>query len=362
MTEGSRTVVDSIIGRPFGTMPDGRDVGLYLLANDNGMRVSVTDYGGIVTSLTAPDSRGRLADIVLGFDTFEAYLEGHPYLGAIVGRYANRIGNGTFTLDGRQYVLSRNSAGHHLHGGISGFDKVLWQAAAMAAEAGPQLLLSYVSRHGEEGYPGRLDVAVTYTLTNENEFRIDCRATTDAPTHVNLTHHSYFNLAGPTARDILDHVIAIDADRFTPVDDGLIPTGELRDVAGTPMDFRSPFPVGARIDDDDEQLHFGGGYDHNWVLNRAGAALSFAARVSDPTTGRILEVFTTEPGVQFYTGNFLDGTLTGKQGTVFRRRCAFCLEAQHFPDSPNRPEFPTTVLRPGQVYETTTLYRFRVSP
>jgi aldose 1-epimerase len=361
MTRGSRTVDDSIIERPFGTMPDGRDVDLYVLTNDHGMQASVTTYGGIVTSLAAPDWHGEFTDVVLGFDALEGYLAGHPYFGAIIGRYCNRIGHGTFTLDGREYVLARNSGGNHLHGGVTGFDKRLWQAAARATDAGPQLRLGYVSVDGEEGYPGRLDVAVTYTLTNDNELRIDSRATTDSPTHVNLTTHSYFNLAGAGGGDILDHIVTINADRFTPVDDGLIPTGEMRDVAATPMDFRNPVAIGARIDDDDQQLRFGHGYDHNWVLNTAGTDLSFAARVSKPTIGRVLEVFTTEPGVQFYTGNFLDGSLIGKADTVFRRRCAFCLETQHFPDSPNRPEFPTTVLRPGEVYETTTVYRFRVA-
>lgn len=358
MTGGSRTVDDSIIERPFGTMPDGRDVDLYMLTNENGMQASVTTYGGIVTALTAPDRHGGFTDVVLGFDAFEGYLAGHPYFGAIIGRYCNRIGNGTFDLDGRTYTLARNNDGHHLHGGVTGFDKALWLAAPGVTDAGPRLQMTYVSQDGEEGYPGRLEVVVSYTLTNDNELRIDSRATTDRPTHVNLTNHSYFNLAGPGGGDILNHIVTINAERFTPVDAGLIPTGELRHVAGTPMDFRSPVAIGARIDDDDQQLRFGHGYDHNWILNMAGMALSFAARVSEPTTGRVMEVLTTEPGVQFYSGNFLDGSLTGKADTVFRRRCAFCLETQHFPDSPNRPEFPTTILRPGDVYRTTTIYRF----
>lgn len=352
---------DSIVRRPFGTMADGRVVDLYMLSNPNGVRVSVTTYGGIVTALTAPDRHGRFADVVLGFDDFKGYLAGHPYFGAIIGRYANRIGNGTFTLDGQEHVLARNSGGNHLHGGVAGFDKTLWRARPTPSSTGPRLELSRVSPDGDEGYPGRLDVAVTYTLTNDNELRIDSRATTDRPTHVNLTHHSYFNLAGPGGRDILDHIMMIDANRFTPVNAGLIPTGEMRDVAGTPMDFRNPVAMGENIESDDEQLRFGRGYDHNWILNREDSGVSLAARVHEPSTGRVMEVLTTEPGLQFYTGNFLDGSLVGKGGTVYRRRCAFCLETQHFPDSPNRPEFPTTVLRPGEVYETTTVYRFRVA-
>jgi len=358
--EGPRTVGKSIIQRPFGIMPDGRDIDVYVLRNRTGMRASVMTYGAIVTSLTAPDRHGVLADVVLGFEALENYLGVHPYFGAIIGRYANRIGNATFTLDGQKYSLTENSDGHHLHGGFAGFDKALWLARPLSSRVGPKVELSHVSPDGDQGYPGRLAVAVTYSLTDDNEFRIEYRATTDRPTHVNLTHHSYFNLAGAGSRDILDHVITIDADRFTPVDAGLIPTGEVRDVAGTPMNFRSPVPIGSRIDDCDEQLRFGSGYDHNWILNRAATELSLAARVSEPTTGRVMEVLTTEPGVQLYTGNYLDGTLTGKQGTLYGRRCAFCLETQHFPDSPNRPEFPTTVLRPGEVYETTTVYRFRV--
>jgi aldose 1-epimerase len=353
-------VNDQIVKTPFGTAPDGRDVELYVLTNDNGMGASMTTYGGIVTSLTVPDRHGRFADVVLGFDSLAGYLVGHPYFGAIVGRYANRIANGTFILDGRRYLLARNNGGHHLHGGIAGFDKALWRAWPRSGPEGPRLVLSHVSPDGDEGYPGRLDVTVAYTLTNRNELRVDCRATTDAPTHVNLTNHSYFNLAGPHGKDILDHVITIDADRFTPVDDGLIPTGEIRHVRGTPMDLRKPVAIGAAIDADDQQIRFGHGYDHNWVLNGAHTGRSIAARVSEPTTGRVMEVLTTEPGVQFYTGNFLNGSLAGKGGAVCRRRCAFCLETQHFPDSPNRPEFPATVLRPGEVYETTTVYRFGV--
>ena len=353
-----RTLDDGVMKRPFGNLPDGRDVDLYNLTNDNGMAASITTYGGIVTALTAPDSGGRFADVVLGFEDLEGYLAGHPYFGAIVGRYGNRIGRGTFTLDDQTHVLATNNNGNQLHGGVVGFDKALWSAQPQSLPEGPRLRLTHVSADGDEGFPGRLEVTVDYTLTQGNELRIDYRATTDKPTHVNLTNHSYLNLSGPGGGDILDHEVLINADHFTPVDERLIPTGEIRDVAGTPMDLRTPVAIGARIDEEDEQLRFGCGYDHNWVLNKAGTNLSFAARVLEPTTGRVLDVLTSEPGVQFYTANFLDGSLTGKEGQVYGRRCALCLETQHFPDSPNKPEFPTTVLRPGEVYESTTIYRF----
>jgi len=357
----SRTPGEGITKKPFGTLPDGRDVEMYALTNHNGMRASITTYGGIVASLTAPDRNAEFADVVLGFSDLDGYLAGHPYFGAIVGRYGNRIAGGSFNLDDQTYVLAQNNNGNNLHGGIEGFDKALWLAQPQSLPEGPQLRLTHVSADSEEGYPGRLDVMVNYTLTHDNAFRIDYRATTDTPTHVNLTNHSYFNLAGPGGGDILGHEVLINADRFTPVDDGLIPTGEIRGVDGTPMDFRQPVAIGKRIDDANEQLHFGSGYDHNWVLNKNDSDLSLAARVFEPTSGRVMEVLTSEPGVQFYTANFLDGSLTGKGGTVYGRRCALCLETQHFPDSPNRPEFPTTVLRPGEVYETTTVYRFSAS-
>jgi len=353
-------VEDLITKRPFGTLPDGRDIELYALTNRTGMHVSIVTYGGIVTSLTAPDRGGLLADVVLGFDNLDHYLAGHPYFGAIVGRYGNRIAGGSFTLDGENYSLPVNNNDNHLHGGIKGFDKVLWRAQPQSTPDGPQLELTYLSADGEEGYPGQLDVAVTYTLTHDNGLRIDYRATTDKPTPINLTNHSYFNLAGHDRGAILDHRVSINADRFTPVDSGLIPTGELRGVDDTPMDFRDPIAIGARIDAGDEQLLLAGGYDHNWVLNKMGNELSPAARVSEPTTGRVMEVLTREPGVQFYTANFLDGSLSGKEASVYGRRCALCLETQHFPDSPNKPDFPSTVIRPGDLYETTTVYRFSV--
>jgi aldose 1-epimerase len=347
-----------IIKTPFGFLPDGGAVDLFLLTNGKGMRASITNYGGIVTSLTAPDRNGLLADVVLGFDNLEGYLAGHPYFGAIVGRYGNRIANGTFDLDGQAFDLARNNNGNHLHGGVTGFDKALWSGQPLTTTDGPQLRLTHVSADGDEGYPGRLDVTVDYTLTHDNALRVDYRATTDKPTHVNLTNHSYFNLAGSFGEDILKHEVLINADHFTPVSEGLIPMGEIRSVEDTPMDLRETVAIGKHIDDDNEQLHFGSGYDHNWVLNKDGSGLSLAARVFEPTTGRVLEVLTSEPGVQFYTANFLDGSLIGKGGTVYGRRCALCLETQHFPDSPNKPRFPTTVLRPDEVYESTTVYRF----
>lgn len=352
------TPTAGIVKKPFGHLPGGRHVDLYLLTNGSGMRASITSYGGIVTSLTAPDRDGRFSDVVLGFDDLDGYLAGHPYFGAIIGRYGNRIANGTFTLDGQTYTLAQNNNGNHLHGGVTGFDKALWSAQPRSTPEGPQLRLTHVSEDGEEGYPGRLETTVDYTLTHDDELRIDYRATTDKPTHINLSNHSYFNLAGQGRGDILNHEVLINADHFTPVDDGLIPTGAIRGVEGTPMDFRQPVAIGKRIDDNDEQLRFGSGYDHNWVLNREDPNLSLAARVFEATTGRVMEVQTREPGIQFYTANFLDGTLRGKEGRRYGRHCALCLETQQFPDSPNRPEFPTTVLRPGEVYETTTIYRF----
>jgi aldose 1-epimerase len=350
--------IADVIKRPFGTLPNGREVELFLLTNDSGMRVEITPFGGIVTSITTADRNGRFDDVVLGFDDLSSYLAGHPYFGAIIGRYANRIAKGKFSLDGKIYTLARNNAENHLHGGESGFSKALWEAEPSLHLGIPQLRLTRVSDDGEEGYPGKLDIRVDYTLTSENELQIDYRAATDKPTHVNLTNHSYFNLAGAGRGGVLGHEVQIDAGHFTPVDDGLIPTGEVREVEHTPFDFRRPMAIGSRIEENDEQLRLGQGYDHNFVLNRAAVELSFAARVSEPTTGRVMEVYTTEPGLQFYSGNFLDGTITGKRGQVYSRRCAFCLETQHFPDSPNRPDFPTTVVRPGKPYRSTTVYSF----
>jgi len=347
--------------RPFGKTREGVPVDLYTLTNSNGMAATITNYGGIVVSLLVPDRQGRPADVVLGFQSLDGYLAGHPYFGAIVGRYANRIAGGRFTLDGKQYVLARNNQQNHLHGGLKGFDKAVWKAKGLLDDHGPGLVLEYLSPDGEEGYPGNLSVTVTYVLTEEGELRIDYRATTDKPTPVNLTNHSYFNLRGQGEGDIVEHVIMINADRFTPVDASLIPVGQLQSVEGTPLDFRTPTPIGARIDADHQQLRFGRGYDHNFVLNKQRARdLSLAARVYEPQSGRVMEVWTTEPGVQFYTGNFLDGTLVGKGNKAYGRRYGFCLETQHFPDSPNKPQFPSTILRPGQQYRSTTVYRFSV--
>jgi aldose 1-epimerase len=344
----------------FGTSPDGVDIELYTLTNAHDVQIRITNYGGIVTQLLVPDRNGDMADVVLGYDSLSAYLEDSPYFGAIVGRYGNRIARGRFVLDGVEYSLATNNGDNHLHGGLKGFDKVVWEAEPYADEGKTGLRLTYVSEDGEEGYPGRLSATVTYSLTNENELVIEYSAESDQPTVVNLTHHSYFNLAGHDSGDILGHELAVAASRFTPVDAGLIPTGELRPVAGSPMDFRESITIGSRIEAADEQLQFGGGYDHNFVLDDHDGSLRIAARVYEPNSGRVMEVYTTEPGIQFYSGNFLDGSNVGKGGTPYEHRSGFCLETQHFPDSPNQPHFPSTVLRPGARYESRTIYRFSV--
>ena len=340
----------------FGKTAEGQ-VDLYTLTNRNGIEVRITNYGGRVVSILAPDRHGKMADVVLGFDSLDDYLGSNPFFGALVGRYANRIAKARFTLDGVEYKLAQNNGPNSLHGGLKGFDKVIWAARELLKDP-PTLELTYVSQDGEEGYPGKLKAKVVYALTDDNELRIDYTATTDKDTVLNLTNHSYFNLAGQGNGDILKHEIMINADRFTPVDATLIPTGELRQVQGTPLDFRRATAIGARIDADDEQLKFGKGYDHNFVINRTGHGLSLAARVTEPESGRVMEVLTTQPGVQFYTGNFLDGTVHGKGGKVYGRRSAFCLETQHFPDSPNQPKFPSAELKPGQTYHQTTVYKF----
>lgn len=343
----------------FGKMADGTPVELHTLTNTNGIQATITTYGGAVVSLLVPDRDGKLGDIVLGFETLEEYVEKSPYFGCITGRYANRIAKGKFTLNDVAYTLAQNDGENHLHGGTKGFDKIVWWAAEeMSDKDGVGLALTYLSEDGEAGYPGNLSVKVTYTLTDIDELRIDYAAITDKDTVVNLTNHTYFNLADGGAGDILGHELMIDADRFTPVDANQIPTGELRSVASTPMDFLQMTAIGARIGQDDEQLRLGLGYDHNWVLNNPGGALALAASVQEPTTGRAVEVYTTEPGIQFYSGNFLDGTITGKGGKIYHKRHGLCLETQHFPDSPNQPDFPSTVLKPGEMYQTTTVYRF----
>ncbi|HDY89891.1 MAG TPA: galactose mutarotase [bacterium] len=342
----------------FGKTPDGTPVALYTMLNSNGSEVKITNYGGIVVSVKVPDRNGKTDDVVLGYDTLEEYIKNNPYFGCIIGRYGNRIEKGKFTLNGIEYILAQNNGENHLHGGIKGFDKVVWKTEEKKNEDSVGLKLTYLSSDGEEGYPGNLSVEVVYSFNNNNEFKIEYSATTDKETILNLTQHSYFNLAGAGSGDILEHVLELNADRFTPVDSGLIPTGELKSVRGTPMDFTQPTPIGKRIGQDYEQLLFGKGYDHNWVLNNDDGALAIAASVYEPTTGRVMEVLTTEPGIQFYSGNFLDGSISGKQGKVYNQRYGFCLETQHFPDSPNKPDFPTTVLKPGKKYMTTTVYRF----
>lgn len=346
---------------PFGTLSDGSAVELFTLTNANGIEVRAMTYGGIIVSLRTPDRAGRLDDIVLGYDRLDEYVKNNsPYFGAIIGRYGNRIAKGRFVLDGHAYELATNDGPNHLHGGVNGFNKQVWRGEPFEDGRGVGVTFTRPSPDGEEGYPGRLDVRVTYTLTARNELAIDYEATTDRPTIVNLTQHSYWNLAGQGARDILDHRLRIDADRYTPVDATLIPTGALAPVEGTPFDFRTATAVGARIEQPNEQLTRAHGYDHNWILNRKGGAATVAAHVADPSTGRMLDVATTEPGLQFYTGNFLDGTITGKAGRVYRRRYGLCLETQHFPDSPNHSNFPSTVLRPGERYTSRTIFTFGV--
>jgi aldose 1-epimerase len=347
--------------KSFGKTPDGQPVDLYVLTAKGGAEASITNYGGAVVSLKAPDRNGKLADVVLGYDNAEGYVNDKSFFGALVGRYGNRIGHAQFALDGKTYTLAKNNGENSLHGGIKGFNKAVWTAKIIPAKDGQSLELSYLSKDGEEGFPGNLKVSVIYTLTESNALRITYSATSDKKTVVNLTNHSYFNLAGQGSGEILGHLLVIQADKFTPVDAGLIPTGEFRDVAGTPFDFRKELAIGARIDQDEEQLKLGGGYDHNFVLQRSNdPEESLAARVLEPVSGRILEVWTTEPGVQFYTGNFLDGKTIGKGGVAYPRRSAFCLETQHFPDSPNQPKFPSVVLNPGERYHTITTYKFSV--
>jgi aldose 1-epimerase len=346
----------AITKAPFGKTADGKLVDLYTLANKSGFEVKISTLGATLVSLKVPDKNGKYANVILGFDSTENYVKGVPFYGATIGRYGNRIALGKFTLDGKAYQLTVNDGPNSLHGG-KGFDKRLWTAQPIEGKDGPAIRLTYVSADGEEGYPGQLTVHVTYTLKADNSLAIAYEATTTKPTVVNLTNHTYFNLTGDPKNTILNHLLTLKADRFTPVDKTLIPTGELRSVKGTPLDFTKATVIGARIEANDEQLKFGRGYDHNWVLNSSGK-LATAAIVEEPTSGRVLEVKTTEPGIQFYSGNFMDGKPAGK-GTVYNHRTGFCLETQHFPDSPNKPAFPSTVLRPGQTYHSETVLVFR---
>lgn len=353
-TEQGNTPIQKTI---FGEMPDGTKVEKYTLKNTKGMEIDVTTYGGIITRWTAPDKEGNYEDIVLGFDDLQQYLDSNPYFGALIGRYGNRIAKGKFTLDGETYTLATNDGENHLHGGEKGFDKVVWQAKAESTEEGASLELTYTSADGEEGYPGKLEVKVTYILTEDNELDVRYEATTDKPTIVNLTQHSYFNLSGDFTQSILDHELFLDADSYLPVDGGLIPTGEFRDVSGTPFDFKQPKLMGKEINDEDEQLKLGKGYDHCWVLNQKEGNYGLAASAYHPKTGRLLEVYTDEPGIQFYSGNFLDGTLPAQKGGTYGQRAGFCLETQHYPDSPNQESFPSVRLDPGETYSSRTLFK-----
>jgi aldose 1-epimerase len=353
-------VHSEITREAFGVLPDGAQVSQFTLTNGQGMVVKILDFGGVIREIHVPDRDGQFADVALGFDTLEPYVKDSPFFGALIGRYGNRIGKGRFVLDGRAFQLAVNDGENHLHGGAPGFDKLLWQSAI----EGGALVLRYRSRDGEQGYPGKLDVTATYSLTDDNEIVVRLHATCDKPTPVNLTQHSYFNLRGvaPESGDVQGHMMVIDADRFVPIDAGSIPLGPLAPVTGTPFDFRQPRPIGERIGQPDKQLRHGSGYDHCWVLNRSAGnhELQRAVRVREPDSGRVLELFTQEPGVQFYSGNFLDGSLSGKGGRRYELRSGFCIEPQHFPDSPNQPAYPDTILRPGEVYATESRFKFSV--
>ncbi|MEO8108632.1 MAG: aldose epimerase family protein [Ginsengibacter sp.] len=329
---------------------DGKKISLYTLTNGDGNQVTITNYGGTVTSFVTPDKNGNKSSIIIGFDSLQPYLQKPPYFGALIGRYGNRIGDAKFSLDGKQYTLAANNGKNHLHGGLKGFDKVVWDAS-VADSSSPSLTLKYLSKDGDEGYPGNLNVTVQYTLTNDNELKIEYNATTDKATPVNLTNHSYFNLTGDVSNTILDHTLMIDADRYTPVDTTLIPTGEIKPVKGTLFDFTTAKKIGRDID------QVPGGYDHNWVLNKKDSSLQKVAELTDSVSGRTMDVYTTQPGLQFYTGNFLDGTFTNRGGTPLKLHTALCLETQHFPDSPNKPNFPTTILQPGEQYHSVTMYK-----
>ncbi len=344
--------------QPFGATSDGHKADIYTLTNTHGVHARITNYGGTIVSLDVPDRKGRLGDVELGFDTLEQYIKDSPHFGCICGRYANRIAKGRFVLDGVEYTLAVNNGPNHLHGGRKGFDKMIWNAEPVEQAGAVGVRMTYLSHDGEEGYPGNLSCTLTYLLTHDNKLQIDYEARTDKPTPINLTNHSYFNLAGHGNGDILNHVLTIHADRFTPTDETQIPTGELRSVKGTPMDFTQPVPIGARIGLDDPQLRIGRGYDCNWVLNSGGGSLAPAAEVYEPNSGRVMKVLTTEPAIQLYTANHLDGHHVGKGGKRYVRHGALCLETQHYPDSPNKPHFPSTILRPGKAFRSTTVYAF----
>jgi aldose 1-epimerase len=344
----------------FGTTKDGQSVDLYTITNSHGVKIRAMNYGGIIVSWYVPDKNGKLDDVVLGFENFEGYLNNKPHFGGIIGRYANRIANAKFTLDGTEYHLAANDGPNSLHGGRKGFDAVLWRAEPFQNNTGAGVVFTYTSKDGEEGYPGNLEVNVTYILTEKNELDISYEATTDKATPLNLTQHSYFNLAGEGNGNVLRHEVTLNADHFTPVDKNLIPTGEIRSGKGTPLDFTKPTPIGAHINDSYEQLLLAHGYDQNFVVNGNPGELRLAARVHELTSGRALEIYTTEPGVQFYSGNFLDGSITGKHGHAYKRNDGFALETQHFPDSPNHPQFPSTILRPGHTFHSRTVYKFYV--
>lgn len=343
------------------TLPNqpAQEIERYTLKNAHGVEVQAITYGGIITSIKAPDRNGAMADIVLGFDSIDGYAKGHPYFGAIVGRYGNRIARGRFAIDGQSFRLATNDGPNHLHGGVRGFDKQVWKAEPLPGKNG--VMFSRTSPDGEEGYPGNLELRVSYELTDGNQLIVEYRAVTDKATPLNLTQHSYFNLAGDGSGDILGHSLVLNADRYTPVNGTLVPTGDITSVEGTPFDFRTPSRIGERLDQPHPQLKAGKGYDHNWVLNRRGEGLQLAAVVTEPVSGRTLEITTTEPGIQFYAGNFLDGTLTGKGGHVYKHRSGFCLETQHFPDSPNQPSFPSTIVKPGEEFRSITVFTFGVS-
>lgn len=360
-TSDTKETMASIKKSLFGKLPDGQEVFQYTLTNSNGLEMKVLNYGGLITSLKTPDKNGVLEDVVLGYDSLEGYLKESPYFGALIGRFGNRIANGKFTLEGKEYTLAQNNGRNSLHGGVKGFDKHMWHVEEVNSSEGPKLRLTFLSKDMEEGYPGNLQTEVDYTLTNNNELKLDYTATTDKTTVLNLTQHTYFNLAGNAKHDILDHELTINADEFIPVNKYLIPASQFQKVEGTPFDFRVATVIGKRINEKNEQLEFGStGYDHCFVLKSSGDSLNYAGTLAEPISGRKMDVYTTEPGFQFYSGNFLTGSIIGTGNVVYQKYFGLCLESEHYPDSPNRPDFPSTVLKPGETYKTTTVYKFGV--